>query len=156
MSRADILPQAQIKGFSLALCCMCSCNSAVSRWLMFEGDFTSNSCLCSLIPALLGPKSSLIEYLSGAEKLQRTSMTAVLFRAHHSAWVKDLYREQPAPEKTESVSGGPRWWFKAFSIKTRDVGNHSWEGEKHPLAFGSAGLLSAPGTMYPALFCIYF
>lgn len=47
-SRADITLKPKLKGFSRALSCMCS------GWLMFEWDFISNSCLCSLIPVLLG------------------------------------------------------------------------------------------------------
>lgn len=47
-NRADITLKPKLKGFSRALSCMCS------GWLMFEWDFISNSCLCSLIPILLG------------------------------------------------------------------------------------------------------
>lgn len=69
---------------------------------MSEWDFISNSCLCSLIPGLLGGDFSCIDYLSGAEELYKTSLTCVLFKACHST-VKNPYGEQSTLEKIVAV-----------------------------------------------------
>lgn len=103
---------------------MCSV-SAVSGWLMFEWDFISNSCLCRLIPGLLGGNFSSIDYFSGAEEQPRTSTTRVLFKAHHWNCEKSI---QWTICPREACSWSCSQLFKQTQLRNGNVGNYSWEG----------------------------
>lgn len=79
---------------------------------MFEWDFISNSCLCSLIPGLLGGNFSCIDYLSGAEELPKISVWCVIQSTSFNT-VKNPYNEQSTPEKIGPVlEAGDGCWNK--------------------------------------------
>ncbi len=105
---------------------------------MFEWDFISNSCLCSLIPGLLGGNFSCIDYLSGAEELSKNILDLCVIQSSSFNTVKNLYREQSAPKKMRPVLELETVVY-ANSMKKRIVRNYS--RKEHPWAFRGGKLV---------------